>query len=126
MSYESWQSNYFGSTNLANAAQLADPDGDGAKNYLEYLTGTIPTNNASAWGISITASNDNAYILIPQIANRAFEIQTTTNLFNSNSWNALNIPANARFYPASNRTAILSEPVQAGNPRYYRARVFEP
>ena len=126
VSYEAWQSNYFGSTNAPNAAKLADPDGDGAKNYLEYLTQTVPTNNASAWGISIATSNNNANVLIPQIANRALEIQTTTNLFNSNSWSTLNIPANAPFYPVSNRTAIVSEPAQPGNPRYYRARVFEP
>ncbi len=126
VSYESWQSNYFGSTNAPNAAQLADPDGDGAKNYLEYLTATIPTNSASGWSISIAASNNNAHVRIPQIANRAFEIQTTTNLFDSNSWSALNNPANAPFYPASNRTATVTEPLQPGNPRYYRARVFEP
>ncbi len=126
ISYSTWQTNYFGSTNLPAAAQLADPDNDGAKNYLEYLTKTSPTNAASGWGINITASNNNAHVLIPQIANRAVEIQTTTNLLNSNSWNALNIPANAPFYPISNRTTTVSEPVSPGNPRYYRARVFEP
>ena len=78
------------------------------------------------WSISIAASNNNAHVRIPQIANRAFEIQTTTNLFDSNSWSALNNPANAPFYPASNRTATVTEPLQPGNPRYYRARVFEP
>lgn len=126
VSYESWQSNYFGSTNAANAAKLADPDNDGAKNYLEYLTKTSPTNAAAGWGISIATSNNNACVLIPQIANRAFEIQMTTNLFDSNSWNALNVPANAPSYPISNRTVLVTEPVSPGNPRYYRARVFEP
>jgi hypothetical protein len=53
VSYASWQSNYFGSTNAGNAAQLADPDSDGAKNYLEYLTGTVPTNATSGWKVSI-------------------------------------------------------------------------
>ncbi len=126
VSYESWQSNYFGSTNAPNGMKLADPDNDGAKNYLEYLTKTSPTNAASAWAININASNSNAIILIPQIANRAFEVQTTTNLFDSNSWSALDILDNAPSYPISNRAATVSEPLKPGSPRYYRARVFEP
>ncbi|MEK7780672.1 MAG: PQQ-dependent sugar dehydrogenase [Verrucomicrobiota bacterium] len=125
VSYASWQSNYFGSTNLATAAQLADPDSDGAKNYLEYLTGTVPTNAASGWKVSIAASNSQVHVVIPQIANRAVEVQATTNLLNSNSWSALNLPANAPFFPASNRTTTVSEPPTT-TPKYYRVRVFEP
>lgn len=125
-SYADWQLNYFGSTNTPDTDQLADPDADGAKNYLEYLTGTSPTNPASAWGISILASNGNARIVIPQVANRAFEVQSSPDLLDSNAWSPLNLPANAPFYPRSNRTAVVEEPVQSGAPRYYRARVFAP
>jgi glucose/arabinose dehydrogenase len=125
VSYATWQTNYFGSTNSPDAAQLADPDGDNADNYLEYLTGTNPTNSASGWGVSMASSNGNAVVVIPQIANRAFEIQSTTNLFNTNSWTPLNIPDNAPFFPISNRTATVTEPLQSA-PRFYRARVFEP
>jgi len=125
VSYASWQSNYFGSTNLATAAQLADPDSDGAKNYLEYLTGTVPTNAASGWKVSIAQSNSQLHVVIPQIANRATEVQATTNLLNSNSWSALNLPANAPFFPATNRTTVVSEPT-AATPKYYRVRVSEP
>lgn len=126
ITYETWQANFFGSTNAPNAARLADADGDNAANYLEYLTGTNPTNSASGWGISMIVSNNTPVVVIPQIANRAFEVQFTTNLFNSNSWSVLNIPENAPSYPISNRTATVPEPLQLGNPRYYRARVFEP
>lgn len=125
VSYQSWQSNYFGSTNAANAAQLADPDSDGAKNYLEYLTSTVPTNAASGWKVSIAHSNSQVHVVIPQVANRAVEVQATTNLLNSNSWSALNLPANAPFFPASNRTTTVSEP-PAATPKYYRVRVYEP
>ena len=125
VSYASWQSNYFGSTNAVNAAQLADPDSDGAKNYLEYLTGTVPTNAASGWKVSIAQSNSQVQVVIPQIANRAIEVQATTNLLNSNSWSALNLPANAPFFPATNRTTVVSEPT-AATPKYYRVRVSEP
>lgn len=125
-SYPDWQIVYFGSTNAPAAAQLADPDGDGAENYLEYLTATVPTNAAAAWGISIAQSNSSAIVVIPQVANRAFEVQVTTNLLSSNSWSALNLPANTPSFPSSNRTAIVEEALSPGLPRYYRARVFEP
>jgi glucose/arabinose dehydrogenase len=125
-SYADWQLNYFGSTNASNAAQLADPDADGAKNYLEYLIGTSPTNAASAWGISIIRSNGNVSLVIPQVANRAFEIQSSLDLLNINAWSPLNLPANAPFFPISNRTAVVEEAIQSGTPKYYRARVYEP
>jgi hypothetical protein len=125
-SFADWQLLYFGSTNTASAQPLADPDGDGAENYLEYLTDTVPTNAAAAWGISITENNGNARVVIPQVANRGFEVQATTGLLNGNSWSALNLPANAPFFPSSNRTAIVEDSIQPGPPRFYRARVFEP
>ena len=124
-SYAAWQLVYFGSTNSPNAQQLADPDGDGAKNYLEYLTATVPTNAASGWKISVAHSNGNAQIIIPQVANRAFEVQSSTNLVNA-LWSPLNLPANAPFFPISNRTAVVEEPIQSATPTFYRARVFEP
>jgi hypothetical protein len=125
-SFADWQLVYFGSTNAAHAQPLADPDDDGAENYLEYLTATEPTNAAAAWGIAIAQSNGNALVVIPQVANRGFEIQASTNLPSSDSWSALNLPANAPFFPSSNRTVTVEETIQPVSPRFYRARVFEP
>jgi len=42
--FAEWQTNRFGSTTTHASAPPADPDGDGAGNYLEYLTGTDPWN----------------------------------------------------------------------------------
>lgn len=125
-SYADWQLAYFNSTNAPNAQQLADADADGALNYLEYLTDTVPTNAASAWSISVGLSNGNVRLVIPQVANRAFEVQATTNLFDDSSWSPLNLPANAPSFPASNRTAVVEETLQPGATRFYRARVYEP
>lgn len=125
-SYADWQLAYFNSTNAPNAQQLADADADGALNYLEYLTDTVPTNAASAWSISVGLSNGNVRLIIPQVANRAFEVQATANLFDDNSWSPLNLPANAPSFPASNRTAVVEETLQPGATRFYRARVYEP
>jgi glucose/arabinose dehydrogenase len=126
ISYATWQSNYFGATNIADAEQLADPDNDNAKNYLEYLTGTVPTNAASAWRISITASNGGAHVLIPHPANRSVEVQGTTNLHDANSWVSLNQPDNAPFYPSSNRISTVTEPATNATPKFYRVLVSEP
>lgn len=126
VSYPTWQSNYFGATNIPAAALLADPDSDGAKNYLEYLTGTIPTNANSSWKISVARSNNQAHVLIPQIANRATEVQVTTNLLDVDSWTPLNVPANAPFFPVSNRLQIISDPVTNQPTKFYRVRVYEP
>lgn len=125
-SFADWQLIYFASTNVPAAGPLADPDGDGAENYLEYLTATVPTNAAAAWGISIVQNNGRAQLIVPQVANRGFEVQSATNLLNSNSWSALNLPANAPFFPSSNRTAVVEETIPSATPRFYRARVFEP
>jgi autotransporter-associated beta strand protein len=53
--FEYWQIQYFGSTNNQFAALGADPDGDGIDNNAEFLTGTNPTNSASAFRITAIA-----------------------------------------------------------------------
>jgi hypothetical protein len=122
--FPAWQANYFGATN-GPAAALADPDADGAKNYLEYLTHTDPTNSLDAWQISIALSNGAAQVVFPQIANRGFEVQAAPSL-DTSSWLPLNVPANAPFFAISNRTASVEDIISTDTNRFYRVRVFEP
>lgn len=124
-SFTDWQLAQFGSTNSPEAGPLADPDGDGAINRLESLTGTNPTNSLDAWRISIVLSNDIPTLQFPQLANRAFEVQSATGLFGS-PWTPLNVPGNAPFFSSSNRTANVPDSGTAGDTKYYRVRVFEP
>lgn len=125
LSFTDWQLAQFGSTNSPEAGPLADPDGDGANNRLESLTGTNPTNALDAWKISIALSNDVPVVEFPQIANRGFEVQSAAGLFGS-LWTPLNVPANAPFFSASNRNASVTDSTTPGDSRYYRVRVFEP
>ena len=125
-SFADWQLTYFASTNAAEAQPLADPDADRAVNYLEYLTGTVPTNRGAAWRIGIAGTSNRAQVILPHVANRGFEVQANSDLLNSNAWWALNLPANAPFFSSSNRTAIVEETNAPGSLRFYRARVFEP
>jgi len=52
---DGWQALYFGQPPNANAAPTADPDGDGRNNRLEFLSGFVPTDPASAFQFTITS-----------------------------------------------------------------------
>ena len=123
--FADWQFAWFGSTNSPDAGPLADPDGDGAHNRLESLTGTNPTNSLDAWKISFVLSNDARVVQFPQIANRGFEVQIADGLFGS-TWSPLTVPGNAPFFSSSNRNASVVDSTTPGDIRYYRVRVFEP
>jgi uncharacterized repeat protein (TIGR01451 family) len=56
---DAWQIQYFGCVDCPNAAPGADPDGDGLTDLQEYLSGTDPTNSASAFRISAIAREGN-------------------------------------------------------------------
>ncbi|MDD5138810.1 MAG: PHB depolymerase family esterase [Verrucomicrobiales bacterium] len=50
---EVWRRTYFGTTlNTGNAADTADPDGDGYDNGQEFIAGTNPTDSASRFQVS--------------------------------------------------------------------------
>jgi hypothetical protein len=123
--FADWQLTYFSSTNSANSATNADPDGDGNNNQLEFLTGSIPTNNADVWKISIAKSNAVAEVTFLQIANRGFEVQFATNLVSPVSWQVLDVPANAPFFAASTRMNVVPDAV-TNSTKFYRARIFTP
>ena len=125
-SFPDWQMARFGSTNIPQAAAEADADGDGASNFLEYLTGRDPWQAADAWRISVRPSNNVVQVLFHRSPNAGFEVQSTTNLVASNSWKALDVPANQPFFSATEGEAVLEDAVAAGSTKFYRVRVFEP
>jgi hypothetical protein len=51
-SFQPWQLQYFNCTDCPQAAATADADGDGQNNLAEFLSGTDPTNGASAFRIT--------------------------------------------------------------------------
>jgi Bacterial Ig domain len=77
--FEQWQIDYFGSTNNP-AAAAADPDGDGMSNTNEFLTGTVPTNSASALRItSVAAQGSNIGVAWQTAGGHTNAVQATTN-----------------------------------------------
>jgi glucose/arabinose dehydrogenase len=126
-SYAQWQTLEFGSTNAPNSGEMDDYDGDGAKNYLEYLTGTDPLSAASHWGLGVTAGSNAVVTLFwNQPANRAVELQFTPTVVSNATWAPVDAAFNQPFYPASNRPQQYLISTNAGAARFFRARVSEP
>jgi uncharacterized repeat protein (TIGR03806 family) len=125
-SYADWQQFYFGSTNAPGSAPGQDPDGDGANNGLEYLTGTDPTQAGDAWEIRLGATDQTLQIDFTRVANRGFEVQWTTNLSNNHSWQPLDVPLNAPVIASTNSAVTVLDTVANAPTKYYRIRVFEP
>jgi hypothetical protein len=125
-SFADWQSAFFGSTNLPAAAPDADPDGDGAVNESEYLLGSDPLLPGDAWKISIQPQSSSVQILFPRLANRAFEVQWTTNLQDAASWVVLDQPDNRPFFSSTNSQAMIEDAVSSYSARFYRVRIYAP
>jgi len=123
--YAQWQLANFGATNAPLTGAAEDFDGDGLANFAEYLLGTDPTSASSAWGAGLTAGNGTAQITFPQIANRGFEVQFTTNLQPPVVWQTLDVPGNKPFMSSTNFQAVISDAMTNAS-RYYRIRVYEP
>ena len=125
--FAEWQIAHFGDTNAPEAQSDADFDGDGSPNGLEFLTGTIPTNDASAWGVDgLVMSNDIPHVVFDRLANRGFRVEVATNLMDP-AWSPVDQPANRPFHGATDTTIAVDDPAatNAGE-RYYRIGVFEP
>jgi uncharacterized repeat protein (TIGR03806 family) len=126
LSFSDWQTLYFASTNGPTAGAAADPDGDGAQNYLEYLTGTDPLQSSSCWRIGMQLNNPYVQVVFPQISNRAFEVQARTNIFDSSAWTPLDVPGNEPYFARTNRVGSLNQPLNPSGSVFYRVRVIEP
>lgn len=125
LDFAAWQTNFFGATNSPAAAPDADPDADGAVNRLEYLAGTGPLTPGDAWGGALRFSNGVPWIAFDHPANRAAEVEFTTNSAPPFGWRLLEAPENRPFYPATSRPAAVPDPGAGDAPRFYRVRLRE-
>jgi gluconolactonase len=120
--YFDFQRKFFGATNAPSSTRADDPDGDGASNELEYLTRTHPLDSGDPWRIGISNLVGMARISFPQAAARGFEVQHSLRVGSAASWQTLtSLPIFQ-----TNRTAIVSDPIDTGTNRFYRVRVSEP
>jgi len=122
--FADWQLANFGSTNNPLAAAAADPDGDSANNYYEYLTHTSPLTNAPPpWKITIDQVAGTAEVNFSRIANLGFLVETSVNFTNWTTWD---VPANRLWFSASNFVDTVSGPISASTNLFFRVRIIEP
>jgi alpha-tubulin suppressor-like RCC1 family protein len=82
---EDWRKFHFGTTqNVGDAADQADPDGDGATNHFEYVAGLTPTNNSSRFNLRIESvpgrPEQKAIIFSPRVAGRTYTVKYKVSL----------------------------------------------
>jgi hypothetical protein len=95
--YTVWSGGQFTPAQLSNPAISgpdADPDGDGFGNFLEFLTGTDPTNAASFFATGIaSAAGGEPYVDFLTNSGRSYSVECRTDLSPSSSWQPFtNIP----------------------------------
>jgi autotransporter-associated beta strand protein len=79
--YEHWQIQYFGCTDCPQAADSADPDGDGQVNFAEFLAGTDPLSATSAFRIlALSSEGDNMRITWATAGGRTNAVQAAINV----------------------------------------------
>jgi glucose/arabinose dehydrogenase len=126
LTFTAWQTNHFGATNIPNALATADPDGDGARNQLEYFTGTDPNNASDAWNIGIQQAGTGVSIVYTQKPNYGFEVQWTPHLTNASGWRPLSVDENRPNFSGQEKIRSVPDTTGSAPMKAYRVRVFEP
>jgi len=113
---DSWRLLYFGTVSNALSAANADPDGDGASNWQEYIAGTDPLDAASVFKFlpGVGPSGGEITLQWPSVVNKVYALQSTpspaggwttvaSNLIGNSQilqWTDTNAASQARFYRA--------------------------
>jgi uncharacterized repeat protein (TIGR03806 family) len=124
--FADWQLAFFNSTDLLTAAPGADPDGDRAVNQLEYLVRSNPLQAGDAWSVDIQRTELSIQIRFVRPANRACEVQWTTNLQDPFSWIALDHPDNRPYFSSTSDPTVIEDLSPGSSVRFYRIRVSQP
>lgn len=80
---DQWKTNFFGTLTNPNADADADPDHDGVPNWMEYLSGTNPTNADSHLSFSATdkpAGGQGVTLHWPAVTGRVYVLESSATL----------------------------------------------
>jgi sugar lactone lactonase YvrE len=119
---DEWKLHFFGSLTAPAAGDLADPDGDGAPNWMEYLAGTDPADPASR--LHFTAATRQIFKGQPQMAlqwlsapGKLYEVLSSPALTGAPWTHLATVPGDGSIAAATDTN--VSGPV-----RYYRLQVL--
>ena len=116
---DEWKIAFFGSATSADAADLADPDGDGVPNVLEYLAGTDPTRSTSRVQLNSAGWRNGGRDLAFQLLSapgKSYVLESNSDLI-SPSWTPV-----VTILGDGNLKEFI-QTVTPGAPRFYRLRV---
>jgi uncharacterized repeat protein (TIGR03806 family) len=83
------------------------------------------TNTIEPLTIGVTATNGGAAVQFVHPPNRAYRVETATNLMAPIQWRFLNVPENRPTYPASSTAVSVADPTNAAQ-KFYRVRLSTP
>ena len=83
------------------------------------------TNAIEPLSIHLAATNGNAAVQFIHPPNRAYRVETATNLTSPIQWRFLDVPANRPTYPASSNAVSVADPTNTTQ-KFYRVRVSTP
>lgn len=102
------------------SADYADSDGDGMNNWLEWLSGTTPTNAASVFAVkTLKATSSDTTLSWSTVSNLTYQLQSATNL-TAPVWLDLGSPITATTNSVSVTNAIIPD-----EQRFYRVRLWQ-
>lgn len=118
--YAGWRIANFGSATSPAGAADADPDGDGAANWAEFVAGTSPLQAAALLTPAISADGSVATLSFDIPENRSFQIETSTDLA---TWIPWPVPGNDGTVRPGGRVTV-SGPIDSPR-RFFRLRIAE-
>jgi hypothetical protein len=81
-----WMSQYYGADISLWPVAGADSDGDGVSTAQEFLSGTVPTNGASALKVRLSNTAQGLYLNWPTVSGQKYQVQLSTDF---KSWSNL-------------------------------------
>lgn len=119
--YWAWISGFYSGSDLADeniAGKFADPDGDGADNWNEFVASTVPTNRLDYLRLELLAVTNGACAFsFPTAPGRLYGMDSTTNPALPGVWSTL-----TNGLAGTGSPAVLSLPA-GGVSQFYRIRV---
>ncbi len=119
--YWAWIGGFYSGDDLTDenkAGKLADPDGDGADNWSEYVANTTPTNKLDVLRIELLAVTNGVSALRFQTATgRFYDVEVTADLAQPSPWAAV-----TNDLAGSGSSMSISHATGAA-PQYYRLKV---